>query len=166
MSRWKQVARELREAQGGGTDGADQLASTPIGANGTNGAGRVSLPLHAFTPSDPAGWMAAIARLDASRPPVGIDPEHWQRLLIDARWLCHQHGVAAYRLGWTASDLFGLGPAPGWGGLADRLAGDTRHIVLTGRIAHWRGQDMEGWLWRETLLPMPLLWQHTQEVIP
>jgi hypothetical protein len=107
---------------------------------------------------DPAGWAAALAALDPSRPPASFDPDRWQWLLTDARWLCGNHGPAAAALGWSASDLFGIGPAPGWGGLADRLEG-VHNLVLTVRIAHWRDADLEGWLWRETMRPMPLPWE-------
>ena len=102
-------------------------------------------------------WAAEIAAIDANRPPPGFDPDRWPYLLTDARWLCVYHGRAADALGWTASDLFGIGAAPGWGGLADRLEG-VRTLVLTNRIAHWRGADLEGWLWRETMRPMPPIW--------
>ena len=107
--------------------------------------------------ADPAAWAAALAGLDASQPPPGFDPDRWKYVLADARWICTYHGRAAHALGWTASDLFGIGAAPGWGGLADRLEG-ARTLVLTNRIAHWRGADLEGWLWRETMRPMPPIW--------
>jgi len=105
----------------------------------------------------PLDWPAAIAATDASRPPGGFDPDRWHQLLTDARWLCRYHGPAAAALGWTASDLFGLALPNGIGGLADRLEG-VRNLILTDRIAHWRGTDLEGWLWRETMRPMPPIW--------
>lgn len=104
-----------------------------------------------------SAWFDALASLDASRAPIGIDPDHWRALLADAVWLCDRHGLAAHRLGWDASALFGIGPRPGWGGLADRLEG-CRHLILTDRIAHWRGAVLEGWLWRETMRPMRTPW--------
>jgi hypothetical protein len=103
-------------------------------------------------------WPDALAAIDASRPPAGFDPDRWRCLLTDARWLCRNHGQAAAALGWTASDLFGIDPLSGWGGLADRLEG-ARNLVLTDRIAHWRGADLEGWLWRCTLTAKPVLWE-------
>ena len=112
---------------------------------------------HQKTEGSAQDWPAALARTDASRPPPGYDPARWQCLVTDARWLCRYHAPAAVALGWTASDLFGIGAAPGWGGLADHLEG-VRNLVLTDRIAHWRGPDLEGWLWRETMRPMPPIW--------
>jgi len=109
-------------------------------------------------PVDPTTWPDALAAIDASRPPAGFDPDRWRYLLTDARWLCRNHGQAAAALGWTASDLFGIDPLSGWGGLADRLEG-ARNLVLTDRIAHWRGADLEGWLWRCTLTAKPVLWE-------
>ncbi len=102
-------------------------------------------------------WTAALATINASRAPAGFDPDRWRYVLADARWLCRYHGPAAAALGWTASDLFGLALPNGIGGLADRLEG-TRNLVMTDRIAHWRGADLEGRLWRETMRPMPPLW--------
>jgi hypothetical protein len=112
-----------------------------------------------MVPADPANWTAALAAINANRAPASYDPDRWRDLLTNARWLCHYHGPAAAALGWTASDLFGIGPASGWGGLADRLEG-ARNLVLTDRIAHWRGPDIDGRLWRESMrLPMPPIWE-------
>lgn len=105
-----------------------------------------------------AEWSDALAALDVSVPPICIAPDRWRVLLIDARWLCQYHGRAAAALGWSASDLFGIDPLPGWGGLADRLEG-TRNLVLTDRIAHWSRTDLEGWLWRRTLTAKPVMWE-------
>jgi hypothetical protein len=102
-------------------------------------------------------WPLLISRIDPSRAPARYDPDRWRCLIDDARWLCRCHGEAAHGLGWSASDLFGVGAAPGWGGLADRLVG-ARKLLLTDRIAHWRGDEVEGWLWRQTMRPMPLIW--------
>lgn len=106
--------------------------------------------------ADPTAWTVALAAIDASRAPAGFDPDRWRYVLADARWRRY-HGPAAAALGWTASDLFGLALPNGIGGLADRLEG-TRNLVMTDRIAHWRGADLEGRLWRETMRPMPPLW--------
>lgn len=107
--------------------------------------------------ADPAAWLDALAHIDATCPPAGYNADLWRCLLADARWLCERHGRAAAALGWTASDLFGFDPLPGWGGLADRLEG-ARKLVLTDRIAHWRSEDCEGWLWRQTLTAKPVIW--------
>ena len=104
-----------------------------------------------------SGWLHQLARLDPSRPLAGIDPDRWRCLLADARWLARTHGEAAAALGWTVSDLFGLDPLPGWGGLADRLDG-ARRVTFTDTVAHWIGEDETGWLWRRTLTPKPPIW--------
>ena len=114
---------------------------------------RKSVPL-----ADPAAWLAALAALDTSRPPAGIAPDLWPMILADAQWIARTHGENAAALGWTASDLFGLSDYPGEGGLADRLNG-ARRIAFTSSVAHWRGEDCEGWLWRRTLTAKPLIWE-------
>lgn len=172
MSRWRQFARALKErteAHAVSADCADSSPNRPpIGTNGTNGAKAVSQfsPLPPVTNpaaplADPAAWSAALATIDASRPPAGFDCDHWRNLLADAQWLSRQHGRAAAALGWDASALFGIGPRIGWGGLADRLEG-ARNLVLTDRVAHWRGADLEGWLWRESMRPMRTLWAEAE----
>jgi hypothetical protein len=96
--------------------------------------------------------------LDADAPPVGIAPDWWRVLLADALWLARNHAEAAAALGWDASDLFGVDPMPGWGGLADRLNG-ARSLAFTEGVAHWHGHEVEGWLWRRSLTAKPLLWE-------
>ena len=160
MSRWRQFARTLKERSEPRADSAN-CADSPvvhaIGTNGANGTGLVAAISALPRPIDPADWNTALATINASRAPAGFDPDRWRYLVTDARWLCRYHGPAAAALGWTASDLFGLALPNGIGGLADRLEG-TRNLVLTDRIAHWRGADLEGWLWRETMRPMSPLW--------
>jgi hypothetical protein len=99
-----------------------------------------------------------LATLSPDQPPTTFAPDRWRALVADARWLAERHGAAAAALGWTASDLFGLDPLAGWGGLADRLDG-ARQLALTDRTAHWRAEALDGWLWRRTLRPMPPLWE-------
>ena len=108
--------------------------------------------------ADPAAWFAALAALDTSRPPAGIAPDLWPVILSDARWIARVHGDAAAALGWSASDLFGLADYPGNGGLADRLEG-ARRLAFTSGVAHWRGEELEGWLWRRTLTAKPPIWE-------
>ena len=86
-----------------------------------------------------------------------MDSTRWRWLVTDALWLARTHGDAAALLGWNASDLFGIDPLPGWGGLADRLEG-ARHVTFTDTVAHWRGDDLTGWLWRKTLTPKLPIW--------
>lgn len=153
MSGWRQVARELKEAESSQAKNVAVRSDLPPAGSGI---GASSHP--ATAPTDPVGWERALTRLDANRPPIGFDPDRWPYLLTDARWLCNEHGAAAHCMGWTASDLFGIGLAPGWGGVADRLEG-ARILMMTTRIAHWRGAEVEGWLWRETMRTLPLLWE-------
>lgn len=103
-------------------------------------------------------WLPALAAIDLCKPAAGMAAERWAQLVEDARWIASAHGTVAAALGWRASDLFGIDPAhDGWGGLVDRLAG-ARVLKLTANVAHWRNQDGDGWLWRESLTPKPLLW--------
>jgi hypothetical protein len=106
----------------------------------------------------PNRWGFALAGIDPNRPAQGFDPAHWRGLVADAIWLCRVHGDAAHRLGWSASDLFGIGLSGGMGGLADYLTG-ARHLAFTDTVAHWRNAEGEGWLWRKSLDPKPLLWE-------
>ncbi|MDE2561914.1 MAG: hypothetical protein KGL48_06650 [Sphingomonadales bacterium] len=108
--------------------------------------------------ADPAAWLVALVELDTCRPPAGIAPDLWPAILADARWIARVHGDNAAALGWSASDLFGIGKEPGNGGLADRLEG-ARRLAFTSSVAHWRGEECEGWLWRRTLDAKPLLWE-------
>lgn len=81
-------------------------------------------------------------------------------MLADALWIARNHAETAAAFGWDASDLFGIRPhlGPREGGLADRLEG-ARRLAFTSSVAHWRGDDCEGWLWRRTLDAKPLLWE-------
>ena len=112
--------------------------------------------------ADPAAWLAALAALDTGRPPAGIIPDLWPVVLADALWIARFHGDNAAALGWTASDLFGIGREPGNGGLAFRLEG-ARRLAFTSGVAHWRGEELEGWLWRRTLTAKPALWESSQQ---
>ena len=115
-------------------------------------------PAKAARPANPSGWCEALSHLDPFHQPGGIEPGRWRALVADARWLAKCHGPSAAALGWTASDLFGLDRFAGWGGLADRLAG-ARQVALTEAVAHWRADDLDGWLWRKSLRPMPTIWE-------
>lgn len=115
-------------------------------------------PATVATTATDCGWREHIARLDPRQPPEGLGLERWASLIADAMWLAESHGDAAAALGWSASDLFGRCDLPGWGGLADRLEG-ALHIALTDRVGHWRTDDLDGWLWRRTLRPMPTIWE-------
>lgn len=108
----------------------------------------------------PSDWFAALAMVDPHRAPAGIDPGWWRELLSDARWLARHHAEAAAAIGWSASNLFGIRPhlGQGEGSLADRLEG-ARRLAFTSGVAHWQGEDREGWLWRRTLEPMTLIWE-------
>jgi hypothetical protein len=111
-------------------------------------------------PIDPHQWSAALAALAPGPPPAGIDPGWWRTLLADALWIVGSHAETAAALGWSASDLFGIRPnlGPGSGGVADRLDG-ARRLAFTATVAHWESEELEGWLWRRSLTPKPLLWE-------
>lgn len=160
MSRWRDLARHLKEQEGvrDDRDNRDKIAPlthfVPIVPNVPVVVSR------SRSLTDPTGWGQMLAALDTSRPPTGIEPDWWQRVLADAQWLGRNHGEAAAAFGWCASDLFGIEPhrGPFNGGLADRLDG-ARRLAVTTRLAHWRGAEWEGWLWRRSLDAKPLLWE-------
>ena len=115
-------------------------------------------PATVATPATVAEWTRQLSRLDRHQPPEGFALGRWQSLCADALWLAESYGDQAMHLGWTASDLFGLDPLPGWGGLADRLEG-ARSVTFTSTVAHWIGKGNAGWLWRRTLTPKPPIWE-------
>ncbi|KRA81626.1 hypothetical protein ASD76_13975 [Altererythrobacter sp. Root672] len=87
-----------------------------------------------------------LASLDPARPMHGLSPLRWKQLFYDATWLLDGFGQAAFRDGWTVSELFGLwwswdcdvlALKDGWGGIADRLQG-SRSLKMTADRAHWR----------------------------
>lgn len=106
-------------------------------------------------------WRARLDGLDTETAPDGFSPDRWRAMLCDARWIARNHADAAAAFGWSASDLFGVDPVrDGWGGLADRLEG-ARRLAFTAGVAHWRGENCEGWLWRRTLTAKPIIWEAT-----
>ena len=158
MSRWRELARRLK-AQEGVADCADTSApvvhSVPIVPIVPRAVSQFEVP------ADPSAWLAALAALDTCRAPAGIAPDLWPILLADALWIARVHGDNAAALGWSASDLFGIGRQAGNGGLADRLDG-ARRLAFTSSVAHWRCEDCEGWLWRRSLTAKPVLWEAVQ----
>ena len=164
MSGWRDLARRLKE-QEGARDDRDELAPVTPAAPVAPAAPIVPIvpivprAVSQFVPrADPAAWLAALVALDTSRPPAGIMPDLWPVVLADALWIARAHGDNAAALGWSASDLFGLSAYPGEGGLADRLEG-ARRLAFTSGVAHWRGDESEGWLWRRTLTAKPPIWE-------
>jgi hypothetical protein len=184
MSRWRELARQLR-AQDGVRASADIRDEAPPAAAIVPIVPNVPKAISQFAPTidpaqsppivpnvpnvpravspfppcaDPAVWPSVLAALDTSRPPDGIEPDRWPMVLADAQWIARTHGDNAAAFGWTASDLFGLSDYPGAGGLADRLEG-ARRLAFTSSVAHWRSEDCEGWLWRRTLTAKPVLWE-------
>lgn len=151
----------LHELKAGNRPAEAVLQPTRQGFAGFEGDTRRHFCGNSPPANDPAQWAAALASLDASRTPGGIDRERWRTLLADARWIARHHTETAAAFGWTASDLFGIDPLPGWGGVADRLKG-ARRLAFTARVAHWSDGESEGWLWRHSLRPKPLLWSALQ----
>lgn len=155
MSRWRELATTLRENGGGDERDIrdDSPLSSPIVPNVPIVLGVSSRPT-----DGPSVWAAQLNALDLRQPPTRFAAERWSVLVEDARWLAFTHGQAAAALGWCASDLFGVDPTlDGWGGLADRLHG-ARALTFTENVAHWRGEDCVGWLWRCSLTEKPLIW--------
>ena len=162
MSRWREVARQLKEQEGVRDigDNRDKIASTAPNVPNVPNVPRAVSQFVAV--ADPAAWLSALAALDPDRAPFGIAQDWWTTLLADALWIAAHHAEAAAAFGWSASDLFGIRPhlGPGEGGLADRLGG-ARRLAFTSSVAHWPSEDCEGWLWRRTLTAKSLLWEIT-----
>jgi hypothetical protein len=58
----------------------------------------------------PRAWIEPFARLLCSGPPSDFAPARWQRVADGALTFADQWAAEAYRLGWTAEDVFGLHP--------------------------------------------------------
>jgi hypothetical protein len=58
----------------------------------------------------PEDWREGLARLPVLSPPAGFTEARWAVGVWWARKLAHEHGVAAFVMGWNAEDLFGLDP--------------------------------------------------------
>lgn len=156
MSRWRELARRLKDSDGANGLPASPSPIVPIVPIVTATVSH-STPLAS---GDPAAWLIALSSLDASRPPAGIAPGWWRTVLADARWIACYHADAAAAFGWSASDLFGILPdrGPGHGGVADRLDG-ARRLAFTARVAHWQGEEWDGWLLRKGLETATLPWE-------
>ncbi|WP_457492262.1 hypothetical protein [Tardiphaga sp. P5_C7] len=59
----------------------------------------------------PPEWYAILAKLNDRDPVDGFSMERWRLLLCDGESFLSKWGQAAFGLGWTALDLFGVHPA-------------------------------------------------------
>ncbi|GJE14251.1 hypothetical protein [Methylobacterium longum] len=56
-----------------------------------------------------ASWRSAIENLSEHASPCRyLAPAKWAMMRTNALIFCDQHGAEAYRLGWTAQQLFGV----------------------------------------------------------
>jgi len=82
-------------------------------------------------PSDvPAEWREGYASFSAMECPADFPPQRWTQAVLDGRSFLVQWGAEAVRLGWTATDLFGVSPITPWPrvgmmGLVPLLNGDA-----------------------------------------
>jgi hypothetical protein len=58
----------------------------------------------------PRSWAEPFARLLCSDPPGDFDPVRWRRVVDAGLIFADKWAADAYRLGWTADDVFGLHP--------------------------------------------------------
>lgn len=130
---WRQVAKALKEQEGGGDD-RDVRDDSPVYPPNVPIVSNVPRGISLNCPSH---WRAKLAALDPDNPPQSMAPNRWRTLLADALWLAEAHGPAAAALGWTEAQLFAVNGQAGWGGLADRLEG-ARHLSIDHRKAVWR----------------------------
>jgi hypothetical protein len=62
----------------------------------------------------PAEWHAIVRALSEAEPVEGFSYGRWQDIVDDGRSFLANWGAAAFKIGWTALDLFGVHPtAPG-----------------------------------------------------
>jgi hypothetical protein len=90
----------------------------------------VPAPEHLDSP-DNAEMAAGLVQLEARRLPRGCNEDEWGRIVMDAKRLAKEGWAErALALGWSMTDLFGIGPNDDWefSGLAVWLQG--RALVL------------------------------------
>ncbi|GJE57394.1 hypothetical protein [Methylobacterium thuringiense] len=94
-------------------------------------------------PPEVAGWRDAIQRLSPSVPPCRyLSPARWGTMRDNALDFLDRFGAEAHRLGWTASELFGVHPENGtlrvdWCGVL-MVSGDKAASISANRIAFTR----------------------------
>ncbi|WP_024921997.1 MULTISPECIES: hypothetical protein [unclassified Afipia] len=66
-------------------------------------------------PNDiPAEWRDGYAAFSAMTRPEDFPEYRWQQAIADGRTFLLRWGAEAFRLGWTATDLFGVSPLAPW----------------------------------------------------
>lgn len=81
----------------------------------------------------PSELELAVARLESRRPPRLVNPASWAGVIADAKKIVADGWAAqALALGWSMTDLFGVGPRDSWefSGLAVWL--DGRDVLMLG----------------------------------
>lgn len=58
----------------------------------------------------PAEWREGVSRVQAMPPPAGFASDKWRQVQVDAARLLDEHGAALHRLGWRATDVWGVHP--------------------------------------------------------
>jgi hypothetical protein len=58
----------------------------------------------------PDEWKDGMRRFADMQPLPGFSPTVWRQAVIDGHQLLHENGTAAFVMGWTLEDLFGLHP--------------------------------------------------------
>lgn len=119
-------------------------------AEGVNPAPMPSLE-HFGLPDDLA---AALRRLEGLPPPRKLEQAgNWSGVVGDAMTLARDRWAAkAMALGWTAADLFGVGPRTDWGfqGLAVWLYGrrivmlDDSRVIVASKAGNYRSAFERG----------------------
>lgn len=102
----------------------------------------------------PDDLAASIRRLEKLQPPRGLDCQaNWRGVVADAMTIARDGWAAkAIALGWTAGDLFGIGPRDDWDfqGLALWLSGrrilmlDAEQAIVAGNQADYRSAFIRG----------------------
>ena len=100
------VAALLAEAQSAGlklrADG-DRLV-----IRGRREHEHIAKALLAHRAAIPASWIAGVAKLTSMTPQAGVSSERWTVLIADAGSFLEKWAGQAARLGWTATDVFGV----------------------------------------------------------
>lgn len=154
------------------TDGVPTVSTVPTnfagGADHEKATAQESHSAHSKTlklPADlPSDWRAGFAAFCVMPPPDHFLAHRWEQAVHDGFAFLSAWGPEAYRLGWTATDLFGGSASSPWSrvgmlGLVPLLNGDTvvdlsekaaiiesksgsrlayrRHVASGGRVCLW-----------------------------
>jgi hypothetical protein len=137
MARYLDIIRRA-EKERAGYDQTTETTEAPLWSFQSFGH---TTPEPASTP-----YVTALAAL-RERCPDHVEPDCWQRAVIDGERFLAQWGEQAQALGWTARDLFGLHTPCGSGPTDRRAHRGDRHYPMPERHRHHLPQEQQAGIW-------------------